>query len=441
MQMYLSMIQNGSANAVVYGVAGFVVFCLLLCLLMVSGYRKKISKLKGDLVLAKTAQEQLLASEGRIQQLEGEFLEYKTQVGQYTTQAISFLEAAGNGLASDSDQDVDMDNLENLWKKQEHVVTQLLDRINGLQRSVQDYQIQLEELHRMVGEQSDLQTATENRLANVQIKNRDYKARIGGLELARMKEFNDLNLSAKEIRRLNEALACKSDYDEIKGSLLKLKEKNRAYKVQIEKLELDRMKVFNDLNLAVLKNKASEANLADKTDYVADVIKPLVVEEPPAEPIQVEAPTVTGLKDVSLTTGTPNGPTGLFTKWINSIKTDFSPGEKVSPQFVSSESKQANEEKTLGNLPIEALGPPGLEEKAQSILELQPAQKSDPASLQDKSHWFNSVKKQFGKIQPSPRQTVQADKGQIVVAEENSNQIPRQLKDFYQKMTSFNAKQ
>jgi chromosome segregation ATPase len=197
------MIQNNLPSAIMLAAAGFIIVTATLCLWVRARYRRKVAQLSQELAAAHTVHEQLNAAQQQLQQHH--------------------------------------DN--------EHAL-----------------QAQLAETEQIITEQQTAQSVLEATLAKLQAKNGQYKTYIGRLELSRMKVFNDLNLSAQKIRQLESALAAQHDNSPSPEAFLTLKAKAHAYKKQVDRLELGRMKIFNDLNLSAQKNRQLEGALAAQHD-------------------------------------------------------------------------------------------------------------------------------------------------------------------------------
>jgi hypothetical protein len=156
-------------------------------------------------------------------------------------------------------------------KQLEHEIIQARVTLQELNDSTRDFEAQLADIQTAFDDQQIAQTTLESSLSKLQAKNRSYKNYIGRLELAKMKIFNDLNLAKLECRQLTEVLSEQAVNSQSEEILLALENKNQAYKRRIESLTVGRMALFNDVNAALLKSRQLTAILAQQADYADQV--------------------------------------------------------------------------------------------------------------------------------------------------------------------------
>ena len=102
----------------------------------------------------------------------------------------------------------------------------------------------------------------EHQLLSLQRKNRSSKDYINKLEIARMSVFNNLNEASKKIHQLEKCIDITHQNEcNANQTVEKLKVSNQVYKMEIDKLQLVRLSVFNDLNEAIKKINQLEVQL------------------------------------------------------------------------------------------------------------------------------------------------------------------------------------
>ncbi|MBT9098439.1 hypothetical protein KFZ76_12070 [Methylovulum psychrotolerans] len=229
MQMYLDMIQTYLGGTAGLGAAGIAI-AVLLCLSVRARYRAILLKRDQEL-----AQVQAAYSE-----LDGAM----TQAKQQTVEVLASLNTA---LAIEPEAGEET----SIWQQQNGAVAKAISRLVEQDGS-------LEQSAQALVEQQELAASV---LAKLQGKISQQKAYIAGLEMARLRVFDDLNQSGQHVRQLNAALerqakAAKPDE--------KLVRQNQAYKTALENLRLSRLTVFDDLNASRHKLRQTEALLAAK---------------------------------------------------------------------------------------------------------------------------------------------------------------------------------
>jgi|GEM_PF-6967768 len=104
--------------------------------------------------------------------------------------------------------------------------------------------------------------SNEHQLLSLQRKIRSSKDYINKLEIARMSVFNNLNEASKKIHQLEKCIDITHQNEcNANQTVEKLKVSNQTYKMEIDKLQLVRLSVFNDLNKAIKKINQLEVQL------------------------------------------------------------------------------------------------------------------------------------------------------------------------------------
>jgi|GEM_PF-1423425 len=453
MHSYFAIIQNAVGGVVVpmYYVAALLIASFALCFLIRRRYRVKLDKLGNQIVQAQMAYEQLNAKLEELQQSEEGLRQFKTQAEQTHQQVESFLETVIKEWAIAYDQELVTDNDGPIWQKQEYVVRQLINRLKEMQTNQQDWDEQLEVLNNTFAEQQAVQIKMEDMLANLQTKNQALKAYSAKLETDRMKVFNDLNLSAQKIRQLTFELQTEQYKNNVE--VAKLNEQQREYKLQLEKLEWDRIKIFDDLNVALQKIRELEVVLQNKEEPVVETLIPVWASE-------TAVPTLFQEEDVmfpevidpvlAVTIDPPGQSQPLFAKLINSLKADFGLGKKLSLSMVkigehqdATDEQPTLREQTALERDVEAKVWLEKESRPTTISENQVA--GSVKKQANKSQWFNPFKKSLKEKEPasppeSVHQTPVPALDEAVVVKETEQPIPGQLKNLYQRIASFGGK-
>ncbi|MDD2724749.1 MAG: hypothetical protein PHH59_12095 [Methylovulum sp.] len=476
MQSYLAMIQNalGGVDVPMYFAAALLIASIALCLLVRGRYRGKLKKLGSELVQAQMAHEQLKATQEGLQQSEEALRLFKTQTEQAHQQVAAFLETVGKEWAIAYDQDAATDHDGDIWQRQEYVVSQLINRLKEMQNNQQNWDMQLDVLNNTFAEQREVQSNMEDMLANLQTKNQAYKEYTAKLETNRMKVFNDLNLSAQKIRQLT--LDHKAEQGNSEAEVVKLHEQQRAYqrayKVQLGKLEWDRIKIFDDLNVALQKIRDLEAILQNKEESVVEDVTPVLVPEAPVPTsVQVQEillPPLATVPELAETIEPPQQSQPLFAKLMDSVKADFDLGKKFAQSMAhvgghhevkdekptlpaqtdSLESTKDSEKDAISTKRQQELAArPGhdLEVKDRPLKESrQVAGSAAIVKQESKSQWFNPFKKPVGQEPVLPRESVDQKPlpaiDEVVDVDIADQQASGQLKSFYQKIIGFTGK-
>lgn len=269
METYVAIFEEILASlglSVTHVTLGIIAFCVLTTLLAVLGSGRKAGKLATALAKARAdhdltrAQltENAQTAQSQIQQLEAQ-LQLKN----------ADLEQQKQALQSQTDR---------VQTLQQHINQRSQDLRLLLTSLEQDFALQpaetadinsLEEAalwqrhSAVIADLANSLRAAKQQLLTLQAKSRSCKVHTDKLEVGRMQVFNDLNMATQKIRYLETSLNNKLLEEQNKAAT-----KLHAYKADIDKLELDRMQVFNDLNLAVQKIRQLETTLKNKEQQI-----------------------------------------------------------------------------------------------------------------------------------------------------------------------------
>ena len=228
METYLTVIENVINNlgsSLIYYVLGILVILvvtILLSLLTIFISARKSAQIKSCKKALKQKSELLLLQE--------------TQSKQNIQKLREILSTVEQNFTLQASEQADIDSLEEsaLWDRQRLALVELTERLNN----------------------------SEHELLSLKKKNRSAKDYISKLETARMSVFNNLNEASRKVRQLEEYLQIKlQDERDTKQTVAKLEGKNQTYKMAIDKHQLVRLSVFNDLNKASKKSQQLEAQL------------------------------------------------------------------------------------------------------------------------------------------------------------------------------------
>lgn len=309
MQMYLSMFQENPCAPFIGGAAGILVISMLLCLFVSLRYRRKLAQLGSDLAQAHISYAELKGQseedfslqetvqhslEEGLSKLQGKNKVYKTRIDKLELDRMKVF-----------------DDLNVLAQQATKMAAVLADKTGG--------------------------HADDGAMDKLLSQNHAYKDYIDRLQLGRMKVFNDLNVSAQKLLCVNKALAqAESQANDNRGNQAKIS----AYKAHIVKLESERMKVFNDLNVAALRNcelaKALEAKnlqLHEHGELIAamgnaptpEPVRPEVEAKPPIQQEEAVADSASPVPEISAVESgkVANQAQQLLAKFMSSVKTDF----------------------------------------------------------------------------------------------------------------------